>query len=259
MNNNPLKRVAKPAAAATTAIAPPITSHNAFGVPTITPRVRAQAPRPAGDAIDDLMNTLAAHPGQPLSPADVARISAEGGSTPPLPPAPADQLSDAQRAQVEQTNRALISAGAQAIGLIGTTISTAIQSGNQVQIAQIEAQSRQAVARLLLQAQQAQSAGNLAAAQLAQQQATQAAGLNQLMLALQGRQGPSTTTMLLIGGGVLAAALLLPRLMGPRRNPGIKFANPVMVRGRGSRSQRKYFRAGSQERRARAHGWRKAR
>lgn len=227
---------------------------NAYGVPTVAPRVLGI--RPAGDAIQDLMDTLAANPNHTLTDADLARITAESGSTPELPSdAPVDSMSLEERRLVEARNSALITAGSAAIGVIGSTITAAIESGNRLQIAQIEATSREAVARYLADAQRA-AAGSAAQLQ-AQQNAANAASIQQLMQRLSGQSsGPSTTTMLLIGGAVLAGVGLLV-YMGKgrtRRNPSDRYDNPVMVRD----GRRQYFNT-RQAPKARRRGWKKAR
>lgn len=255
---NPLVRTVKSAAAPA-----PVVSSNGFGVPTITPRARAIAPAPAGHApaaqanpydtssVDlDFVNDpeLAALIREP----DLSGVEGGGDLT-------SNQLTDRDRQRIADQNRALINAGAAAIGMIGTTITAAIVAGSQTEIARINAESRIAAARYLAEAQAAQRAGNAEAERLAAQRAADAYSLARLTQTAP--SGPSTTTLLLIGGGVLAGVFLLTRMgRGARRNPsgGMTYANPVLVRGRGRHKQRKFF-SPSQARKARRRGWKKAR
>jgi hypothetical protein len=91
-----------------------------------------------------------------------------------------------------------------ALKTTGATIAAIINSGNQMQIAQLQAQTQQQIAALNAQAARAQSAGNL---QLAQQQQAQASQLQQFYQSLALRQAPATTA-LWIAGGVAAVAVL---------------------------------------------------
>lgn len=255
---------------------------NAFGVPAIATRVtsitRPSATlslygRHAGDAIDDLIARMAADPNYNPSADDISSLG--GGST----PAPdleglssgmtASELTDAQRARIAAQNAQIINLASSAVRETGETIRTAITSGNEVEIARIEADARRAVANLTLQAAQAARAGNTTAAQQAAQQAANAQQLQLLMAALQGRQGGGgiSTNTLLIGAAVLGGIGLIWFLTrgrgGARRNPspeaGWPHYNPVMARQRrGKRRERKFFRP-EHVGRARARGWHKVR
>jgi hypothetical protein len=102
-----------------------------------------------------------------------------------------------------QQQTALFNTVGSAIGTAGSTIAAIIQSGNQVQIADIQARTQAQIAALQTQAQIAASQGNQA---LATQQANQAAQMQQF-LALLAQQKPDNTVLYVVGG-IAALAVL---------------------------------------------------
>jgi len=219
--------------------------------------------KPAGDWYDDAVaqnNALfggsgSSNSGSTLSDSDFAEIARSAGVSAAVPDETrgltANQLTDNQRARIAAQNQAIINLASRAVESTGAAITAAIQSGNQVQIAQIAADSRVATARLLAEAAEARRRGDEALARERATEAANAAALHQITAPLAGQQqGLSTTTMVLIGLGVAAAGvgLYFATRGGGRRN------NPVMIK----KGRRKYF--NSRERaRAERHGWRKAR
>lgn len=181
----------------------------------------ARVVRPAGQATDTSGNMDFSQYYAPVTPASPADTTASYGYEAP---------SKSTDGGGGGPSPAMLGAIGGALGVAGQTISSIINSGNQLQIAQLNAQTQQQIAQLQLQAQRAQQQGNM---QLAQQQAAQAAQLAQFQQAYLMRQQPSYTGLYIVGAVVALGIIGTFVVLGARarHNPVKKSGFKVYLDG----------------------------
>lgn len=287
MPTNPLTKMAAQAMGRTAPRVPvhpggAVSATNAFGVPAIAPRVTSLArgaghayARAAGDPPTDGSWTDSLNGQGPLDNFGASTGTGTGGDQ-----GVGDLLGGSlgtgtgtgpsNQQLLTQQNIAAINAVSGVLGTTGQVITSAIQSGNQVEIARIQSQTAQHIADL--QAQIATSPNNAQRLQL-QQQLQSMQQVNALMQQL--NVSNASKTYLLIGGAALLGLGALYFMTrgggGARRNPapeaGWPHYNPVMERthvakrGRrkGKRVHDSAWFSAADEGRARRRGWKKAR
>lgn len=209
--------------------------------------IRSSIIRPAGQTyaesnpdmsftVDEANGTVTETPSTPAISGSDLDAALLGGGAPEEPGSPtatqttqtqSQQLTPAQQLaqqQVQQrTQTALYGVIGGVLNTAGQTIGQIIASGNQVQIAQLTAQTNQRIAQLMSEAQQAQANGNLT---LARQQAAQAQAAQQAMtqLGLTTQQQPTSNTGLYVVAGIVGLGVVgavIYALSGRRRSGGV--------------------------------------